>query len=35
MRRFVAYAAVLVSLLALAMAGTASFPWNLVPPLPV
>jgi hypothetical protein len=32
MRRFVAYAIVLATLLAIALAGTASFPWDTVPP---
>jgi hypothetical protein len=35
MRRFLALATVLVAILALAVAGTASYPWNLpLPPLP-
>jgi hypothetical protein len=33
MRRFAIYAAILATLVALIVAGTAGFPWNIVPPL--
>jgi hypothetical protein len=32
-KRFSLYAIILATLVALIVAGTASFPWNLVPPL--